>query len=363
MLSTQRMDAGESVKMNNTELDDLKRWLQTIFTDKLVIIVGSGLSCAEGLPGMRDLGEKLKREIPSKISDENLKTWSEIAACLESDGLEGALLKHPANDEIESAIIKITAEYVLNKEQEAINRCISENKKLKFSYLLPHISASPPKIARVITTNYDRLIEFAAEYEDWGVDSMMVGRYWGKHDPELSKTLLAKDFLSKGQTGRFVYRNHIKIYKPHGSLDWFMAGDIPMTNCIGTVKEPLIITPGIGKYKKGYGQPFDAHREKGNSAIDNASAILCIGYGFNDDHLQTHLTTKIKSGIKTLILTRSLSDNARKVVSESSNCRALIRNENPQGTIVVSHSKEVTIPAVNWWDIEYFVKEVLENGN
>jgi len=110
------MDAGESVKMNNTELDDLKRWLQTIFTDKLVIIVGSGLSCAEGLPGMRDLGEKLKREIPSKISDENLKTWSEIAACLESDGLEGALLKHPANDEIESAIIKITAEYVLNKE-------------------------------------------------------------------------------------------------------------------------------------------------------------------------------------------------------------------------------------------------------
>ena len=46
--------------MNNTELDDLKRWLQKIFTDKLVIIVGSGLSCAEGLPSMWDLGKKLK---------------------------------------------------------------------------------------------------------------------------------------------------------------------------------------------------------------------------------------------------------------------------------------------------------------
>ncbi|WP_269078408.1 hypothetical protein [Mannheimia haemolytica] len=32
--------------------DELKKWLQTIFTDNLVIIVGSGLSCAEGLPGM-----------------------------------------------------------------------------------------------------------------------------------------------------------------------------------------------------------------------------------------------------------------------------------------------------------------------
>lgn len=349
--------------MNNTELDNLKRWLQTIFTDKLVIIVGSGLSCAEGLPSMWHLGEKLKQEMPSKISNENLKIWHEIAACLESDGLEGALLKHPANDAIESVIIKITAKYVLNEEQKAINRCISENKKLKFSYLFPHISSCTPKMVRVITTNYDRLIEFAAEYEDWGVDSMMVGRYWGRYNPDLSKKLLVEKVVSSGKIPRLVYRNHIKIYKPHGSLDWFMAGNTPMTSCIGAMEEPLIITPGVGKYKKGYGQPFDVHREQGNRAIDSASAILCIGYGFNDDHLQTHLTTKIKSGIKTLILTRGLSDNARKVVCESSNCKALIFNKNPRGTIVVSNSEDAFIPDVNWWDIEYFVKEVLENGN
>lgn len=349
--------------MNNTELDNLKRWLQTIFTDKLVIIVGSGLSCAEGLPSMWHLGEKLKQEMPSKISNENLKIWHEIAACLESDGLEGALLKHPANDAIESVIIKITAKYVLNEEQKAINRCISENKKLKFSYLFPHISSCTPKMVRVITTNYDRLIEFAAEYEDWGVDSMMVGRYWGRYNPDLSKKLLVEKVVSSGKIPRLVYRNHIKIYKPHGSLDWFMAGNAPMTSCIGAMEEPLIITPGVGKYKKGYGQPFDVHREQGNRAIDSASAILCIGYGFNDDHLQTHLTTKIKSGIKTLILTRGLSDNARKVVCESSNCKALIFNKNPRGTIVVSNSEDAFIPDVNWWDIEYFVKEVLENGN
>ena len=349
--------------MNNTELDNLKRWLQTIFTDKLVIIVGSGLSCAEDLPSMRHLGKKLKQEMPSKISNENLKIWHEIAACLESDGLEGALLKHPANDAIESVIIKITAKYVLNEEQKAINRCISENKKLKFSYLFLHISSCTPKMVRVITTNYDRLIEFAAEYEDWGVDSMMVGRYWGRYNPDLSKKLLVEKVVSSGKIPRLVYRNHIKIYKPHGSLDWFMAGGIPMTSCIGAMEHPLIITPGVGKYKKGYKQPFDAHREQGNRAIDNASTILCIGYGFNDDHLQTHLTTKIKSNIKTLILTKSLSDNARKVVGESSNCKALISNGNPEGTIVVSDSKEVLIPGVKWWDIEYFVKEVLENGN
>ena len=141
------------------------------------------------------------------------------------------------------------------------------------------------------------------------------------------------------------------------------TSDTPMTSCIGTMEEPLIITPGVGKYKKGYEQPFDVHREQGNRAIDNASTILCIGYGFNDDHLQTHLTTQIKSGIKTLILTKTLSDNAREVVKASSNCKALVLNENPQGTIVVSNSEDAFIPDVNWWDIEYFVKEVLENGN
>lgn len=51
------------------------------------------------------------------------------------------------------------------------------------------------------------------------------------------------------------------------------------------------------------------------------------------------------------------------MVKASSNCKALILNENPQGTIVVSNSEDAFIPDVNWWDIEYFVKEVLENGN
>ena len=35
--------------------------------------------------------------------------------------------------------------------------------------------------------------------------------------------------------------------------------------------------------------------ENKSEQIDNASTILCIGYGFNDDHLQTHLTTQIKA--------------------------------------------------------------------
>jgi SIR2-like domain len=344
------------------ELDELKKQLQATFSDGLVTVIGSGLSCAEGLPGMGALATELISKVPSAIPEADNATWAAIEACLTTDGLEGALLKHPPTDGIESAIIQVTSAFVRSKEQEAIASCVNGTRKLKIASLLPHISAATPKIAHIITTNYDRLIEFATESEGWGVDSMMVGRYWGKHDPDLSSKLMIRD-VSRGNksTVRLIYRNHIKLFKPHGSLDWFMAGDTPMTSGMEFSCDPLIITPGMGKYKKGYDQPFDVHRDRANSAIDKASSILCIGYGFNDDHLQTHLSPKLKGGTKALLLTHSLSPNARTVVTQSPNCTALVNSADAKspGTIVVRGTTETLIPSVEWWDVENFVRGVL----
>lgn len=350
------------LSISTTALDTLKRELQAVFSDGLVTVIGSGLSCAEGLPGMGALATELSSKVPSAIADTDKVTWAAIEACLASDGLEGALLKHPPTEGIESAIIKITSVFVLSGEQKAIAECVISGRQLKISYLLPHLSAATPKIARIITTNYDRLIEFAAEFEGWGLDSMMVGRYWGKHDPDLSDKLMVKG-VSNGNKGavRLLYRNHVKLFKPHGSLDWLMVDDTPMTSSMALPSDPLIITPGVSKYKKGYGQPFDAHRDRGNAAIDGASSILCIGYGFNDDHLQTHLSPKLKGGARALLLTCDLLPNARMVVAQSPNCIALCHSSdatNP-GTIVVRGTTEILIPNVEWWDVENFVKGVL----
>lgn len=345
-----------------TELDTLKKEIQAIFADGLVTVIGSGLSCAEGLPSMGTLATELSAKVPSVIPDTDKATWASIEASLSTDGLEATLQKHPPTVAIESAIIQFTAALVLSREQDVIAACANGGRKLKLSHLLPHISAANPKIASIITTNYDRLIEFSAESEGWGVDTMMVGRYWGKHDPELSSKLMIKS-VSQGNKGvvRLTYRNHIRLFKPHGSLDWFMAGDTPMTSIMALSSNPLIITPGVSKYKKGYGQPFDAHRDRGNSAIDNASSVLCIGYGFNDDHLQTHLSPKLKSGVKALLLARELYPNARTVVTQSPNCVALVNSTdtaNP-GTLVVRSTSEVLIPNVEWWDVEKFVQGIL----
>lgn len=215
---------------------------------------------------------------------------------------------------------------------------------------------------QVVTTNYDRLIEFAVESAGWGVDTGFVGRLWGRHNPTESDKSFVKALTQqhRGKTAKLQYRDRVRLHKPHGSLDWFSAIEGPVCSTLPLAAPRLLITPGVGKYRLGYNQPFDSHREEANAAVDKATAILCIGYGFNDDHLQTHLIPRLKAGVPAVLLTRSLSEAAEAVIHASANAIALIQHDDPVGTAVVTQRGRVVIPGVSWWDLEDFIKGVLE---
>lgn len=348
--------------MTGDAIDALKKQLQALFTDNLVTIIGSGLSCAEGLPGMGALANELCAKIPTIISAGDLPVWNAIKVHLDAgDGLELALHKAAANEVVEDAILSVTADFVLSNELATIEACLNAGRKLKLSFLLPHLSAANPKFANIITTNYDRLIEFAAERGGWGVDTMMVGRYWGVYSPDASDKSFVQGVINGPKSPRLHYRNRVRLFKPHGSLDWYSSGEGVVASVMPLTGPRLIITPGIGKYRKGYHQPFDAHREQGNAAIDNASAVLCIGYGFNDDHLQTHLSTRLAAGARGLLLTWELSANAQEALKRSPNLIALSSHadKTAPGTVVTTAAGSHLIPDVNWWDVEEFAKGVL----
>lgn len=348
--------------ITDDDIHALKKQLQALFTDNLVTIIGSGLSCAEGLPGMDALADELCAKIPAQITAGDLPVWNAIKEHLVAgDGLELALHKAAANDVVEDAIISVTADFVLSKELATIEECLNAGRKFKLSSLLPHLSAANPKVVSIITTNYDRLIEFAAEREGWGVDTMMVGRYWGFYGPDASDKSFVQGVIHGSKSPRLHYRNRVRLFKPHGSLDWYSSGGGVVASVMPLTGQRLIITPGVGKYQKGYKQPFDAHREQGNAAIDSASAVLCIGYGFNDDHLQTHLSARLATGTRGLLLTRELSGNAQEVLKQSPNLVALFchTDKTAPGTVVTTAAGSRLIPDVNWWDVEEFVKGVL----
>jgi hypothetical protein len=66
----------------------------------------------------------------------------------------------------------------------------------------------------------------------------------------------------------------------------------------------------LNKFRSGYESPFDKHRERANEEIDRASRFLILGYGFNDDHLETHLKPKLRAGRPTLLITLQVSEAA-----------------------------------------------------
>jgi len=343
------------------ELHDLKLLLQRHFTDGLVTIVGSGLSCAEGLPGMGGLAKHLQATIEADLSKNDKDHWAELSPLITANGLEAALLAKPPTPTLETAIVARTAELVAQCEREIVVEVFAKTRTLRFTRLLKHL-LKPTAGVPVVTTNYDRLIEIAAEEASLGVDTLFVGQFAGHLNEQESRLSFCREVTLKGRNVRFHYRQRVNVFKPHGSLDWYYrdgkpvryAGDLPLPR--------LIITPGLNKFRNGYESPFDRHRERANGAIDKSNRFLVLGYGFNDDHLETHLTPRIKSGIPTLLLTRSLSANALKLAREHASVIAIQYGTagEKEGSSVFVDKMENFVPDLALWDLNVFISEVFE---
>ncbi|WP_271608593.1 hypothetical protein [Bradyrhizobium sp. CCBAU 21359] len=101
----------------------------------------------------------------------------------------------------------------------------------------------------------------------------------------------ARDSNTRVFVNRQVTRT-VAVWKVHGSLDWFQdsAGQIIGVRGMPEVPagySPLMITPGIDKYRLTHGEPFRTILGCSDAALENARAYFCVGYGFNDEHLQT----------------------------------------------------------------------------
>ena len=342
------------------ELSALKKQLQEHLGDGLVLIVGSGLSCAEGVPGMGALGHHLVTHIPASLSLEDTKLWEEIHPLIETNGLEAALLKHAPTPSLEAAIVQSTGDFIAASEANIIAEVFNNTRTLRLTKLIPHL-LKPGTGIPIVTTNYDRLAELACEEAGLGVDTMFSGHFAARLDPEDSYWSFCRHVKLVGKNVRYKFASKANVFKPHGSLDWYHREGNPVRYA-GILPLPrLIITPGLSKFRSGYESPFDKHREKGNDAIDKARRFLIIGYGFNDDHLETHLTPRIKSGVKTVILTYALSPKAREIAIENNNVVAVEFHENGgnAGARIIVDGAEVFYPGIDYWDLDGFVKGVL----
>lgn len=340
------------------DYDELVLFVQQHFTDGIALVIGSGLSAAEGIPGMSALATYLSNsETTMTITDTTL--WDQIKALLDNgEGLEAALLKQPPSETLESWIAQKTCELMLPKEREVISSVLRGDCSLRLMEFLAKV-LKPPNGLPVLTTNYDRLIEVACEMAGFHVDTTAIGHYAGSFDHTRSCMGSCRGIIKRSRTTILDHFPRAIILKPHGSFDWYRSGNDARRCGLELDVERLIITPGLNKYRAGYNSPFDKHRDLANDYIKQASRLLVVGYGFNDDHLQTHLIKQIQNGTPTLILNRSMNVKVEKLSKESPCCICLSEPKAGAGVAVVTKGQNFEHQGQNLWDLGILAKEIL----
>lgn len=340
------------------KIDDLKSQLQSFFTDGLVTVIGLGHSAAHGLPTMPGLARWLGERVPTMIENGEGEDWEKVRTALdEGQHLEDALGSVDDESPLIEVIVKASAEMIGAAEAIAINDLIRDGARFPLAELIPHLA--PNDRATVVATNYDRLVEVAIESAGYFLDCGFVGMHRGRADAALSRTSLRSSVVPRKKSFSFRYQPHVRLAKPHGSLDWYLCDGVPIRSPFALGLPRLMITPGASKFRKGYERPFDHHREIANHAIDAATRFLAIGFGFNDPHLQTHLAERIEAGAPCLILTMELTEPATELLARGAGVIAL-ESLPPNGTRVHHGGESEDLPNQELWKLEIFIDEVLK---
>lgn len=275
------------------------RTMQGYLENSPLIVLGSGASMPYGLPSMSSLSDCIKSSDIVK-DDPN---YGAFCASLSSDGLEKAIDSVSLNEETIKAIRTTT--------WEEVNRCdLDYLKTNSFSppeslvKLFEKVIAPTPNKAVVVTTNYDRLPDYAAD----GIGASAVTGFEGTY---IKKLELPNSSIT---TRRVRARERVvEIWKVHGSLDWFTdtKGEIfsfPLLQEIPDGYSPLIVPPGKDKYSSTHNEPYRSIISEADKAFTTAGAYLCVGYGFNDEHIQPKLLAQIANGKPIVILVRTMTE-------------------------------------------------------
>lgn len=341
------------------ETNDIKKNIQRFFDQGTVTIVGSGLSCAEGISGMKALSKKLIEDVPNKLSTLDIECWRSIEETLNNGtDLESTLQQNKVTSNIEKAIVESTYELIFNEDISIFTEIIEKGRTLRFSEYLSCFNVDLYNLI-VITTNYDLLIEYACEIKGLDYSDSYCGKIISVYSPENAEQEMIRG-IKRGKKPMNYYKPHIKIYKPQGSINWkLINGKLNKINHMNC-GIPCIITPGSNKYEKGYEEPFDYHIGKMGQEIDNAKKLIFIGYGFNDNHLETHLNKPENISKPKLIVTRTLYGNAKKIVENSPNTIAIeeMKIDNSYGTRIYFEKQIHEIKDKKMWDIVELIKEV-----
>ena len=293
-------------------LDELKLRLQQHLSDGLVTIVGLGLSASHGLPTMGELSDHLHSEIPIRLAGASNNDWDRVESQLAAGaGLEAALDAIPHGSVLIPMIVEESASLMIAAETKAIQDTLRAGKPMPFEALVPHLLHATDS-AEVITTNYDRLIEIAVEMAGYRVECAFPSAYYSRLDESAAKQQV-REWVPVGRSAKRRTQKHVRLSKPHGSLDWYLLANEPVRSVLNLLEPRLMVSPGSSKYLQGYDIPFDLHRGVSKNALTSVRSEFLGEY----DSRNTSSETDSKMGFKMVIV--------EAVANDEETCRTIDR--------------------------------------
>lgn len=333
---------------------DYEKQAQDYYCKAPLIVLGSGASAAHGLSGMGALAAHLiKHTDMLGLSPTDEVSWDQFCQLLTSGvDLESALHQVSVSEELTVRVIKATWSLINSEDIQTFRNCLQDRTIFPLGRLITHMFRSSLKKINIVTTNYDRLAEYACEQE-------RLHHYTGfSHG----------FFRQLAPADEITISRKVNIWKVHGSLDWFKSPleDIVALSNIDDIPnnyEPQIVTPGAQKYHRTHLEPYRSIINNADQAITAAGSYLCIGYGFNDEHIQPKLIAKcVRQNSPITIITYALSDATKKHIlnGNAQNYLAIERGITDDQSVVYSSLQNTPFTVgKNIWSLEGYLKLIM----
>lgn len=312
--------------------------------DHIVVLIGAGASVTDNILKKDDKGIAIAGVTVAKIADEVAEKLSAGKYCLKGESVEVLKLDDIAkkinysddifndaklndNFNLEECLSNIfTYEKFINDEDKEKQKFINTKKAIldiivkatsynydnklfnhaKFLNILSKRTNTESKL-NLVTTNYDTLIEDAAESMKWTV----FDGFSFSQNPQFDSTMFDWNLVKEVpnvKTNENIYKpNVVNLLKIHGSITWERSksgNNISRKSKTLIVDDPIMVFPSTNKYAQSYQEPyFDLFNKFQNLLHKPNTLLITTGFSFSDNHIARMIISAIQTndGLSTLI--------------------------------------------------------------
>src|SRR5690606_28902128 len=286
------------------------------------------------------------------LNENEQASWHNFCEKLKAGiDLETALHDVPLSPELTGRVVHETWRLLAAEDIKVFEDSLNNPSLFPLGKLLKHMFRSTTKELNIITTNYDRLAEYACEQENIHHYSGFSHGYRG--------FAVKRDYLSCSR--------QVNIWKVHGCLDWFINSNgviasLSSMNKIPNDLTPLIVTPGIEKYRSTHREPYKTIIHESDDVMDEAAAYLCIGFGFNDEHIQAKLVNRCaNNGASVIIIAYELTKATKEFIEDENIDKylAIEAGDGSKSTIYSSLFDEPVEVEGEFWSLKGFMNLIM----